>query len=192
MRRLGIKPSHRPSLDPVGLVVTSPALPKTVTTTGGREPIEWVREAGDGLVRLPTCEDGEAAFRAWSEEGIVGGIPKVTHVVCVFETEEAAADAYDSQSLPELAGENWENFEPGSEAATVPTDLDSLDMLSSDEWELGCGVGDPDIACSAWMFRARYGRVLTDVEFFSSPGEISFDDMRELVKSIDPVVARGA
>jgi hypothetical protein len=177
-----------PPPDPVALLAEHPVLPESVFTGGGREQVEWSRQPGGGPVDLRSCRDGDAAFRAWSENGIEGGIPSVTHVVCVLASEDAAAGTYASQSLPELAGEDWPNFEPNSQAETTPSEVDSL-VLAADEWELGCGAGDPNEACSVWIFRARYGRVLTDVKYFSSPGEIRFAQMRDLVASIVPALS---
>jgi hypothetical protein len=179
------------SLDPVSLLAEQPALPETYMTEEGGQPIEWGKEPGNAAVDLRTCKGGQSAFRSWSEGGVEWGMPSVAQTVCAFETEELARHAYASQSLLDVAGEDWPNFEPGSNAATVPAAAHTLDALAADEWEVGCGIGEPDSGCAVWTFRSRYGRVLTEVEFAASPGAIRFEQMRDLVKSIDSVVARG-
>lgn len=160
-------------------------------TGDGPQAIDWGKEPGDGPAELRTCGTGEGAFRSWSEGGVEWAVPSVAHTVCAFEAEEAARDTYASQSLLEVGGEDWPNFEPYSKAETVPSGVRSLDVLAADEWEIGCGIGEPDSGCAVWTFRARYGRVLTKVEFAASPGAIRFEQMRDLVTSIDTAVASG-
>jgi hypothetical protein len=110
--------------------------------------------------------------------------PSVDQSVCIFAEEGDASDAYASLSLTEVAGENWPNFDyPGAE--TTPTDVSDLHRLAADDWEIGCGIGDPEGVCAVWLFRGRYGRVLTDVEFTTSGGGIGFSAMRDLIQSVD-------
>jgi hypothetical protein len=111
--------------------------------------------------------------------------PNVDQSVCIFAEEGDASDSYASLSLSEVAGEDWPNFDPAANAKTAPTNASGLDDLAADEWEIGCGIGDPDDVCAVWVFRARYGSVLTDVEFATSGGGIRFSAMRDLIQSID-------
>ena len=177
-----------PSPDPVRLLAERPALPVTYMTEDGPQSIDWGKEPGDGPAELRICEDGEGAFRSWSEGGVEWAVPSVAQTVCAFETEKAALDTYASQSLLAVGGEDWPNFETGSGAETVPSGVNSLDVLGADEWEIGCGIGEPDSGCAVWTFRARYGQVLAKVEFVAAPGSIRFEQMPDLVKSIDTAV----
>jgi hypothetical protein len=74
----------------------------------------------------------------------------------------------------------------------VPSDVDSLETLSADEQEIGCGVGNPNKGCGVWLFRARDGRVNWVLAFISSPGAITFQQMRALIRSVDRAIAANA
>lgn len=173
-----------PALDPVDLLAKSPALPATVMAAGGGDdPIALRRVRGGGRYDDRDC-DGEAAYRTWTEDGVLWAMPGVFQGVCVHGSDDDAVDAYESTSLRDVAGEDWPNFEY-SDNPTIPQDAASLDALGADEWEIGCGIGEPDAGCAVWTFRARYGRVTTMVEYRASPGAISFEAMRTLLRSID-------
>lgn len=180
------------SLDPVRLLAERPRLPATYMTDDGSQRIDWGQEPLGGRSKLRTCRDGKGAFRSWSDGAVQFGVPSVAHAVCTFGSEKAARDTYASQSLLEVGGNDWPNFEPYAKDETVPTGVRSLDVLAADEWEIGCGIGEPDSGCTVWTFRARYGRVLTKVEFTAGDGAIRFEQMRALVKSIDSVIAIAA
>jgi hypothetical protein len=172
-------------VDPVKLLSEHPALPATWVEGGAPRSIEWERSSRGGRVELPSCSDAAAAFREWSEGGLPRATPNVDHSVCAYADEAAANEAYDSMSLRDVAGEDWPNLEYGADADIVPADVSSLDGLEADEWEIGCGIGEPDQLCAVWTFRARYGDVIADVEFSTSGGGIGFSEMRDLVRSID-------
>jgi hypothetical protein len=57
--------------------------------------------------------------------------------ICVYRTPLIAWAVYRWQSLQRVAGEDRPNFEPGSDAPTVPTKASSLENLHADEWEIG-------------------------------------------------------
>jgi hypothetical protein len=88
-----------------------------------------------------------------------------------------------------VEGEDWPNFEPGSDAPTVPTQASSLANLNADEWELGCGLGDPDGLCGVWTFRARYDEVLLVTEVRTIDPGIEFGSIRRFVESVDRSIA---
>jgi hypothetical protein len=98
---------------------------------------------------------------------------------------------YDSMSLGDVAGEDWPNFEGYSDVEALPAQAPELHDLAADDWEIGCGFGDPDGSCAVWDFRARYGNVLIDFEFASqgAGGGIDFSSMSRLIRSIDRHVA---
>jgi hypothetical protein len=177
--------ASEPAPDPGTLLALNPALPPTIGAEGQDVHIDWRRRPHDGHFSLPSCPDGHGDHREWSDRGREWALPRVFQVVCVFEEPDEARRVYSSMSLAKVAGEDWPNYEPEAAAPAVPSDLRSLDALAANEWEIGCGVGDPNVGCSVWTFRARYGRVLTDVEYAASPGRISLRTMSALLRSID-------
>jgi hypothetical protein len=149
---------------------------------GTRRPIDWRRTPGPEKTRASGCD---GAFREWSDRGIPDAMPNVWQSVCAYGSSGAARDAYASQSLYEVGGEGWPNFEPSAKASVVPREMRSLRSLHPEQWQLGCGVGDPNRICAVWTFRSRYGRYLVDVEFATSAGGIRFPAMRALLLGID-------
>lgn len=182
-----------PAPDPVRLLAERPLLPVTYMVEDDlARPTYWGKAPGDGAAELQSCRNGDGAYRGWSHRGIEWAVPSVNQTVCVYGSGDAARETYESQSLAEVAGEDWPNFEPGSNAPTVPSNVDLLDALDAEEWEIGCGIGEPDVGCAVWTFRARYGHALVELEFLTSPGAISFEQMRDLVRSIDrEITAKG-
>jgi hypothetical protein len=184
--------------DPVSLLAEHPALPRSLLEAPSK-PILWGKVLSDDLghplpphVEIPGCKFEASGFRQWSQGGEYAASPSVDQTVCVFADEDGADDMYESMSLPDVGGDDWPNFEglgpPG--VKTSPTRAPELDDLAADEWEIGCGDGDADGSCSVWDFRARYGNVLVDSEFFSQPfGGIDFSSMSRFIRSIDRHVA---
>ena len=178
-----------PVTDPLPFLAERPALPREWIERGSPQRIAWRRSPRGGRVGLRWCESEASGFREWSDGGTPHTYPDVDQSVCVFPEEGDARDAYASLSLFEVGGENWPNFERASSATTAPADVSDLDDLAADEWEIGCGIGDPEGVCAVWVFRARYGTILTDVEFATSEGGITFSAMSDLIRSIDRHVA---
>jgi hypothetical protein len=129
---------------------------------------------------------------AWSVGGDANADPGAFETVCVYRLEAVAWSLYKWQSLYWVGGD-WPNFDPSvSDGATVPKAIGLLEP-QAEQWELGCGYGDPDGPCQVWVFRARYGRVLAILEFHQSvgdPGQGSrFVTMRKFVESVDHDIA---
>jgi hypothetical protein len=170
-----------PAPNPVSLVTQRPTLPAT-----GWRPIGGIAATDPDL-----CPLGRSAFAAWS----IGGDPFADsgafETVCAYRFERVARFVYAWQSLYWVGGD-WPNFESWSDAHTAPRAIGLLEP-QAEEWEIGCGLGDPDGLCGAWVFRARYGRVLTVLEFQDSvglPGAGSrFETMRKFVESVDEDIA---
>ena len=187
------KGSGDPSMDPLSLLADRPALPRDLDMDGWQWRIVWHKSLVGPRIESPWCEIEAGGFREWTEgrakarkEDDLGAWPFVNQVVCVFSKEDGADDAYDSLSLADVAGEDWPNFDYGE---TKPTNTSDLDGLTADEWEIGCGIGNPDAVCAVWDFRARYDNVLTDVEFGAQGGGIRLRAMHALIRSIDRHVA---
>ena len=97
-------------------------------------------------------------------------------------------------TLPRVAAEgDWPNFEPWSDTEPTPRNAAALES-DADEWEIGCGYGNPDGACRVWIFRGRYGRALMAAEFHFEVGlpggGIPFADVRVFVESVDNDLAQ--
>jgi hypothetical protein len=173
---------HRadPAPNPVSLVTQHPTLPAT-----GWRPIGGIDATDPEL-----CPLGRSAQAAWSIGGDPFAEPGAFETVCAYRFEPVARLVYASQSLYSVSG--WPGFESWSDAPRVPRAIGLLEP-QAEEWEIGCGLGDPDGPCRAWVFRARYGRVLTVLEFQDSvglPGAGSrFETMRKFVESVDEDIA---
>jgi hypothetical protein len=178
------------STDPVSLLAEHPPLPRSLLEARS-SPIRWRRVSLPQRAHLPWCKLEASGYRQWSQGGGYAAAPSVDQGVCVFADEDGADDMYESMSLPGVAGEDWQNFEDNSAVEPSPTRASELDDLAADEWEIGCGAGDPDGSCSVWVFRARYGNVLIDSEFFSQGvgGGIDFSSISKFIRSIDRHVA---
>jgi hypothetical protein len=181
------------STDPVSLLADHPALPRSLLEFP-LSPIRWRRVPLPPHIYVFWCKFEASGFREWTLGGEYAGSPSVDQDVCVFADEDGAADAYGSMSLGDVAGEDWPNFERGSDVETSPRRASELDDLAADEWEIGCGDGDADGSCSVWDFRARYGNVLTSSECFSqgAGGGIDFSSMSKFIRSIDRHLAANA
>lgn len=178
------------STDPVSLLAEHPALPRALLEAPS-SPIRWQRVPLPPHTETFWCEVEASGFREWSQGGESDFSPSVYQDVCVFADEDGADDMYESMSLPDVGGEDWPNFYDDPDIDPTPKRASELDDLAADEWEIGCGDGDPDGSCPVWDFRARYGNVLIDSEFFSQGvgGGIDFSSMSELIRSIDRHVA---
>lgn len=163
-----------PEPDPVSLVTEGPSLPGS-----GWRLIDPIRAS-----RSRNCTHGRSADAAWSIGGEAFSQPVAFEEVCVYRREPVAWFVYKSQSLLKVGGNQWPNFESWSDAATVPKEIGVLEP-GAEQWELGCGIGDPDGSCQVWVFRARYDAVLTVLEFHSIGDGIRFPAMRRFVESID-------
>jgi hypothetical protein len=173
--------------DPVRLLVTRPALPAVWFDEYHGEaatPISWRRWHGRTTERAE-CDLGRGAIRGWSDGGDVFAAPKAVQEVCVFRSRFVAWAVYKWQSLQRVASEDWPNFEPYSDAPTAPTQVSALDGLRADQWELGCGLGDPDGLCGVWVFRARYDQVLIVVGLRTIHVGLRFNAFRRFVRSVD-------
>jgi hypothetical protein len=184
------KGSGDPSTDPLSLLAERPALPRKLDMEGWHQPIVWRKTSLGPRTESSWCEVEAGGFRKWTEAEAsstpLGAWPFVKQVVCVFSGEDEADDAYDSLSLADVAGEDWPNFDSGE---TKPTNASGLDDLAADEWEIGCGIGNPDAVCAVWDFLARHDNVLTYVEFGAQGGGVRFPAMRDLIRSIDRHIA---
>lgn len=177
---------HRagPPPDPVLLVTERPTLPGS-----GWRPLGGIRTAGSR-----NCPHGRSAVAAWSVDGDPEADPGAFEMVCTYRLESVAWFVYKWQSLYRVGGEDWPNFDPSVSDGrpTVPKAIGRL-RPEAEQWEIGCGYGDPDGLCRVWVFRARYGRVLTVLEFHDSvglPGAGSrFETMRRFVESVDDDIA---
>ena len=177
---------HRagPPPDPVSLVTERPMLPGP-----GWRPIRRIRTTDSR-----NCSYGKSAKAAWSVGGDAFGEIAAFETVCVYRLEPVAWSVYKWQSLYKVGGEDWPNFDPSVSdgAPTVPKAVGLL-KPEAEQWEIGCGYGDPEGFCRVWVFRARYGRVLIVLEFHHSvgvPGAGSrFETMRKFVESVDDDIA---
>jgi hypothetical protein len=177
---------HRagPAPDPVSLVTERPMLPGP-----GWRPIPGIATTDPEL-----CPLGRSAQAAWSIGGDTEADPGAFETVCVYRLEAVAWSLYKWQSLYWVGGEDWPNFDPSVSDGrlTVPKEIGLL-RPQAEQWEIGCGYGDPDGLCRVWVFRARYGRVLAILEFHQSvgdPGQGSrFVTMRKFVESVDHDIA---
>jgi hypothetical protein len=179
------------SRDPVQLLATRPALPPTfVDAALGPGPIriEWREEKAVGTTK-PACGLGRGAIRSWSDGGDPRNLPDAFEKICVYRTPLIAWAVYRWQSLRRVAGEDWPNFEPGSDASTVPRNASTLASLGADEWEIGCGIGNPDALCGVWTFRARYDEVIVVTEVRTIDPGIGFGSVRRFVASLDRTIA---
>jgi hypothetical protein len=148
-------------------------------------PINWQLTPRTGVKRLRACLNRAGAYREWSEDGVPHAHPRVLQIVCTYDSEDAARDAYESQDLFDVAGEDWPNYEPDGDEQIQTLAASALVSLEANDAEIACGLGDADPLCAVWDFRARYGQVITTVEFVTSGGGISAEAMRELLQSIE-------
>jgi hypothetical protein len=178
------------SRDPSPLLAARPALPPTfIDPELGPGPIRISWREQDVRAAKPECGLGRGAIRGWSDGGDPINVPDAFEKVCVYRTRLIAWAVYRWQSLHRVAGEDWPNFEPGSNAPTVPRNASALQDLRADEWEVGCGLGDPDALCGVWTFRARYDEVIVVAEVRSIVPGIRFGGVRPFVESIARAIA---
>jgi hypothetical protein len=171
-----------PAHDPVSLVTERPMLPGI-----GWRPIRGINTTDPQL-----CPHGSSTQQAWSISGDAFADPAAFETVCVYRREPVAWSVYKWQSLYKVGGNDWPNFESWSDGPTVPK-ASGLLKPQAEQWEIGCGMGDPDGLCQVWVYRARYSGVLTVLEFHQSvgaPGQGSrFETMRKFVESVDNNIA---
>ncbi len=146
-----------------------------------------------GMVELARAG---ASFTGWRTTGtgqgsVINGTGAY-QTVCAYRFRTVARLTYIWESLLSVGGEDWPNFESWSDTTASPKDAASLHP-HADEWEIGCGLGDPDGLCRAWVYRGRYGRVLTAIEVDADvgmPGDgIPFEAVRVFVRSLDSELA---
>jgi hypothetical protein len=179
------------SRDPLRLLVARPALPAVwVDASQGNAPtpIFW-RRWQERTTEADECDLGRGAIRGWSDGGDVFANPDAWEKVCVHRSRFVARAFYKWQSLHRVAGEDWPNFEPDSDAPTVPTQVGRLSGLRADQWEIGCGLGDPNTLCGVWTFRARYDEVLVVMELRTNDPGLRFEAMRRFVEAVDQHIA---
>jgi hypothetical protein len=177
---------HRagPAPDPASLVTERPTLPGP-----GWKPIPGIATTDPRV-----CPQGKSAQAAWSISGDVSAEIAAFETVCVYRLEPVAWSLYKWQSLYKVGGGDWPNFDPSVSDGrpTVPKAIGVL-RPEAEQWEIGCGYGDPDGLCRVWVFRARYGRVLTVLEFHHEVGlpgaGTRFETMRRFVESVDDDIA---
>lgn len=156
--------------------------------------IGW-RGVGTRAGKLRKCGVfGGGAQRGWQYRLDEFGDPSAGQTVCTYKSELLARGVYVWQSLPGVAGEaDWPNFESWSDTEPTPTNAETLEN-DADEWEVGCGLGDPERACQVWIFRGRYGRTMMAAEFHSEVGAgaggIPFADARVFFESLDDDLTR--
>jgi hypothetical protein len=175
------------SHDPLRLLVARPALPAAwIDASQGNAPtpIFWRRWQGR-TTEADECDLGRGAIRGWSDGGDVFVNPDAYEKVCVHRSRFVAWALYRWQSLQRVAGEDWPNFEPDSDARTVPRQAARLNGLHADQWEIGCGLGDANTLCGVWTFRARYDEVLVVLELRTVAVGLRFESMRQFVQSVD-------
>ena len=160
----------------------------------GAATIGW-RSVGIRAGDLRVCGAfGSGAARFWQYTSGEVGDPTGSQTVCTYKSELLARTVYVWQSLPGVAGEaDWPNFESWSETGPTPRNAATLES-DADEWEIGCGLGDPDGACQVWIYRGRYGRAMIAAEFHFEvglPGGGSpFEEVRVFFDSLDDDLTR--
>lgn len=156
--------------------------------------VGW-RSYGTRTSELRVCGAfGGGAVRVWQYTLGDHGDPFGIQTVCTYKSELLARAVYVWQSLPGVAGEaDWPNFESGSETEPTPRNAEALEN-DADEWEIGCGLGDPERACQVWIFRGRYGRATMAAELHfevgTPAGGIPFVDARVFFESLDADLTR--
>lgn len=181
---------------PRSLLAERPSFPPAWSryARDGRATIGW-RSVGTRAGDLRVCGVfGGGAVRFWQYTLDEFGDPIASQTVCTYKSELLARSVYVWQSLPGVAGEaDWPNFESWSETQPTPRRAAILES-DADEWEVGCGLGDPDSACQVWIYRGRYGRAMVAAEFHSEvglPGGGSpFEDVRVFFESLDEDLTR--
>lgn len=128
------------------------------------------------------CDDQVAEFdRSWNQDGEQFAQPQVLQFLCIYETSEQAAKDYEERTLASSAGEDYLNFE-SEPSNIVPTEW-TASSVAADQAEVGCAEGNADGLCSVWIFRARYGDMITQVTFRGSL--MFFADFLMIVRSAD-------
>jgi hypothetical protein len=182
----------------VDLSAEQPTLPPTWTYEPEAgpmtaRPIDWRRTSWTGLRRSRFCKGNYVgAGREWTDGGVEFDIPSVEHWICVYEDPRAAEDAYASMSLLDVASDDWPNLTPEVLPEAIPHDQALLASLHADEGEIACGLGTANGICAVWMFRGRYGRALTKLEFYTSAGGIRLAPFVRLLRSVDAHMAQAS
>jgi hypothetical protein len=176
------------ALDPVSLLATNPSLPRTWTDTANGDAstrIRWREQGGVDIADPSGCGWGRGAIRGWSDGGSSSEVPDAYEMVCVYRSRLMAWTVYKWQSLEGVAGEDWPNFEPSSDARVTPKRAASRVAISAEAWEVGCGLGDPDKLCAVWVFRARYDEALVVMELRTITPGLPFAAMERFIESAD-------
>ena len=146
--------------------------------------IAWRRSDGR-TAETDECDLGRRATRGWSDGGDVFEHPDAYEFVCVDRSRFVAWAMYKRQSLPRGASEDWPNFEPFSDARTVPREASALNGLRADQWEISCGLGDPNTPAEPGRSGRRYDEVLVVIELRTIDVGLGFAAIRRLVPSVD-------
>jgi hypothetical protein len=167
--------------DPASLIPTRPALRGNGWTA-----------AATGVPALDVCPRAQIAYRRWTKRGSLFEGPSASATVCAYDFELAAWSVYKWHSLASVASQkDWPNFEPWSDGA-APPGSGSVE-LAAEQWEVGCGLGNPAGLCQVWIFRARYGSVLSVLEYHHDVGNAGsgtrFETMRRFMRSVDSHIA---
>jgi hypothetical protein len=185
--------------NPLTLLPRHPLLPNPVYYTpqelppGGSFTYDYRKVPGPEFPQGgDVCKGGRGAARSWTPGGKFAS-PMVFVRVCTYSSEAKARGAYDSDSLYKQAGYDWPNYEPGmTRNERVPTAVDTLNALTANDYEIGCGLGDSNKGCDVWLFRARFRRVTWTADYITTPGAITFEQMRALIRSVDREIAANA
>ena len=178
-----------PAPSPGSLLASTPPLPRSfgdgpLVAAG---PFDWrVQPGWTHTNDIDECPHGGGASHGWTNGGSFLDDPQAWETVCVYAFESLARFVYWRQSLLEVGGEDTQpNVDPSFDDMPDPHPKRSVGPLHADTFEIGCGRGDPNGECSAWTYRARYGRVTFATQVRTYRRAIPFDVIRGYVRAAD-------
>ena len=157
----------------------------------GWRPIEWgaTSRAEDETGSDAGCDgSAESRLTEWNRGGDRIALPMIVEHLCLYRSEEEASQAYEDRTLAVVAGEYYPNLD---DASQYTPDGWNPSVLSADDAELGCGLGNPNVYCGSWVYRARYGTVLVDLTFIADGSALSLAQFLRLAQDAEIRIATG-
>jgi hypothetical protein len=176
--------SRRPVVSLEDLLPASPAFP-VEWPTGDLEVshLNWrVTEEDSALVPNFASSAQTALTRTWSGDAKVGA-PEIAVGIYRYGNPILAA-AQSWLSRPErFYADRCLNFtSAGRSEDRYPRSWTSSDFADAEI--AACGIGNPD-SCAFWIYRARYGQYVLNVEFWAPNRGMSSSVFFEVVREVD-------
>ncbi|MFD3456295.1 hypothetical protein ACFWVC_29490 [Streptomyces sp. NPDC058691] len=148
-------PAYRPRVDPAQLIISQSQIPDTHCGARGLKDLRQASSVGEKESRGSKWW----TLRSWeAEHGC-----EVSMAAYSYPATEDAENNFTRNSPQAVYGSSW---------PSEPTEVDAPTSLGGNKVQILCLGGNADVGCSDWIYWARYGDTLVNVEVFdfATPG----------------------